>query len=792
MNHSKSLLQRITFSALLIGLFIFFVSSSVFAEGAKNIIVMISDGCGYNHIDAASIYQYGKTGTQVYERFPVKYAMATFSAGNFDANGNWTYKGSYDPAQAWTWFEHVKSGYTDSASAATAMSTGVKTYDAGIGVDPAKKPLKHFMQLAEELGKATGVITSVEFSHATPAGFVAHNVSRNDYAGIAKEMILDSKTDVIMGCGNPMFDDNAQPTAKNDYKFVGGKETWEGLLAGLADFDLDGDGVADNSVEDADGDGKPDKWTLIQDVAEFQALMNGDTPKRVIGVPQVYQTLQYNRGTAAGEGYSASDEKIPYETPLNQNVPTLEEMTKSALNVLDNDPDGFTLMVEGGAIDWAAHANSSAREIEEEIDFNKSVEAVIDWVNQNSNWNETLLIVTGDHECGYLTGPNSGPDPDDKNDAIKPVWNPLVNNGADNLPGMEWHSGNHTNSLIPFFAKGAGASLFTTKVVGVDPVRGSYIDNTEIAKVSFDLLSMPSEEYGNVFFMELDKGLNMVSMPLKPENDTTAEDFAKMLGATVVIKYDLESKKFTGYILGSMYNNFMIEGGKGYIVNVEESKTVPFVGAAWTNTPPYQMAPSKGTESAWAFVVAGSFDSSDKGYTVEARNCRTNEVMKGSVSNGYFSLASADLNRNSIIQTGDIIEITINDANDNIVSNTTYTVNNDNINKANIYVPLKLGNLKPSNTCLLQNYPNPFNPETWIPFQLAEECNVKLRIYDMQGKIIRSLDLGRQSAGVYNTRDKAVYWDGHNEDGEVVSSGIYFYEIQAGDFSSIKKMIIQR
>ncbi len=188
----------------------------------------------------------------------------------------------------------------------------------------------------------------------------------------------------------------------------------------------------------------------------------------------------------------------------------------------------------------------------------------------------------------------------------------------------------------------------------------------------------------------------------------------------------------------------------------------------------------------------GVIDLPNKGYTVEARNCRTNEVMKGSISNGYFSLACADLNRNSVIQSGDILEITVNAPNGNIVSNTTYTVNNDNINKAYIYVPLKLGNLKPSNTCLLQNYPNPFNPETWIPFQLAEKCNVKLQIYDIHGKIIRTFDLGNQPAGIYTTKDKAVYWDGRNEDGEIVSSGIYFYEIQAGNFSSIKKMIIQK
>ncbi len=85
-------------------------------------------------------------------------------------------------------------------------------------------------------------------------------------------------------------------------------------------------------------------------------------------------------------------------------------MTKAALNVLDDDPNGFFIMIEGGAVDWAAHANQSGRLIEEMNDFNKSIEAVIRWIDTNSNWNETLVIITADHETGHLTGPGSGSD----------------------------------------------------------------------------------------------------------------------------------------------------------------------------------------------------------------------------------------------------------------------------------------------------------------------------------------------------------------------------------------------
>ena len=345
----------------------------------KNIVVMISDGCGYNQVDAASLYQYGKTGVQIYEHFPVKLAMATFMD-----------LGSYDPEKAWEDFEYVATGATDSAAAATAMSAGEKTYNGAIGVDADGFPLEHAIERAEKLGLATGVVTSVEWSHATPAGFVAHNVSRSNYAAIAQEMVYDSAVDVIMGCGHPWYNADGNPKdIPNTFQYVGGETTWDDLVAGIAGGD-------------ADGDGREDPWTLIQTREEFQALMTGSTPDRILGTAQVYKTLQEER--------SGDDKADPYVEPLIDTVPTLEEMTKAALNILDNDPDGFFLMVEGGAVDWAGHGNESGRVIEEEIDFNRSVEAVVEWVSRNSNWGETLVIVTGDHETGYLAGPGSDPD----------------------------------------------------------------------------------------------------------------------------------------------------------------------------------------------------------------------------------------------------------------------------------------------------------------------------------------------------------------------------------------------
>ena len=93
-------------------------------------------------------------------------------------------------------------------------------------------------------------------------------------------------------------------------------------------------------------------------------------------------------------------------------------------------------------------------------------------------------------------------------------------------------------------------------------------------------------------------------------------------------------------------------------------------------------------------------------------------------------------------------------------------------------------------TQLLANYLNPFNPETWIPFQLAQDSTVTARIYDVTGKQIRIIELGHIAAGNYVESNRAIYWDGRTEDGEQVSSGTYFYQIEAGDYTKTRKMVI--
>ena len=100
--------------------------------------------------------------------------------------------------------------------------------------------------------------------------------------------------------------------------------------------------------------------------------------------------------------------------------------------------------------------------------------------------------------------------------------------------------------------------------------------------------------------------------------------------------------------------------------------------------------------------------------------------------------------------------------------------------------------LIPVETALLANYPNPFNPETWIPYQLAAAGEVEIVICDIRGIAIRRLVLGHQPAGGYTARRRAAYWDGRNEFGELVASGVYFYTLTAGEYTATRKMLIRK
>ncbi|MFH1853408.1 MAG: alkaline phosphatase, partial [Candidatus Neomarinimicrobiota bacterium] len=203
----KILPHKIIVLLLLVDAVLHFTSCAADGPVPKNIIIMISDGGGFNHVDAASLYQYGETGRQVYEQFPVRLAMSTYLID----------QPPYNPDSAWASFDYIKIKPTDSAASGTAIATGVKTSFTRLGVDSSLTAVTNITEQAEKIGKATGVVTSVPFNNATPAAFVAHSEVRYNYEQIARDMLAYSAVDVIMACGDARFDDDGKPVIDPDF-----------------------------------------------------------------------------------------------------------------------------------------------------------------------------------------------------------------------------------------------------------------------------------------------------------------------------------------------------------------------------------------------------------------------------------------------------------------------------------------------------------------------------------------------------------------------------------------------
>ena len=305
-----------------------------------------------------------------------------------------------------------------------------------------------------------------------------------------------------------------------------------------------------------------------------------------------------------------------------------------------------------------------------------------------------------------------------------------------------------------------------------------------------------SDYFGNVYNVTLTKGLNMISVPLAPPAPMSAKSLAALTGATTVITLDTANQQFVGWTPTAPDDGFLIEGGQGYIVNVPETRQFAFVGSEWTNqTDSAAAAPGISADplqEAWAFVVSGHLEGKQAfdGYQVVVRNLRTNHTITTSVRGDYFAAATADLTRRSVVQAGDVIEIHVIGPGGNVESDTLKAIVTPE-DLANAVLSIRLDNIgKPKLTQLLQNFPNPFNPETWIPYQLSEDSLVSLSIYDTTGKLIRTLPLGHKSAGFYSSRERAAYWDGRNETGESVASGIYFYQLTTPSFHQTRRLVI--
>ncbi len=411
----------------------------------KNVIFLIGDGMGVSYTSAYRYLQ-DNPSTPVADRT------------EFD---------KYLVGQQMTYPEDPQQNVTDSASAATAMSAGVKTYNAAIAVDNDKSEVKTVLEAAKEKGKATGLVATSEITHATPASFGAHDEHRKNMNAIADDYYNElvngkHKIDVLLGGGTSNF---VRPDR--------------------------------NLTEDFKKDG-------FSYVTNKEQLLN-DKNQQVLGL------------FAPGG--------LPKMIDRTEDIPSLADMTTSAIDRLKQDKDGFFLMIEGSQIDWAGHDNDIVGAMSEMQDFEKAYKAAIEFAKQDKH---TLVVATADHSTGgYSIGADGiynwfgapikaakrtpdfiaaeiakGADVEqtlktyidqnvltltaqeiqsvkdaaatkkvaDIDNAIETIFNKRSHTG--------WTTGGHTGEDVPVYAFGPYKERFAGQV-----------DNTDHAKIIFDLLA---------------------------------------------------------------------------------------------------------------------------------------------------------------------------------------------------------------------------------------------------------------------------------------------------------------
>ena len=500
---------------------------------ARNVIVMVADGAGFNTWTAASMWE-GTLGREFYDtdewtRLAVTVDSlrtgALAGVGQEFATTQFPNR-VYDPVRAWDsmpvsggagglrfeGYRWLRGTAPDSASTASAIASGTRSYDGSINVEGTGAPVERTLaRLAHDTGRRVGIVTSVPFTHATPAALGgAHNTSRNNFCEIAVELLTSGLVDVIAGVGHPDFDNNGDEiveAGRKDHGYIGGRLVWDALrgaeavTAGATPCRPMGAGpgvaVADQANSDAPRAGirltavqadRLNGWVLNQTRREIETLRHGATPDRLLLVPQVGSTGFWpGRSAQPGELYPAhtgptlhqdrgsrANPRItpPGYDPPNPGVPTLETLTRVALNALDDDEDGFFLHVEGGAVDWAMHDNQAGRMIEELMDFKASIRAVVEWVDAREAWDETLLVVTADHDH-MLWGPL----------ADRVPFHPLQDRGAGKMPGYRWLGTVHSNALVRLFARGVGVVGLVEAAGREDPFRGPYLHQADIFEV---------------------------------------------------------------------------------------------------------------------------------------------------------------------------------------------------------------------------------------------------------------------------------------------------------------------
>ncbi len=306
--------------------------------------------------------------------------------------------------------------------------------------------------------------------------------------------------------------------------------------------------------------------------------------------------------------------------------------------------------------------------------------------------------------------------------------------------------------------------------------------------------------------INLNQEFSLVGLPLNDSRVTRVSDLFALEGirGNVNMIILIDGGEFKMVERAGDPGDIEITGGQAFFLRASRDAAVPISGEPWANDSGAAAAPSAtlarieigNTTSVLglkgAIVHAGT-DLKVPNFRVSVKNLSTGRAVAAVTAPGEAAYHSTvvDLETGRAAAVGDILEITAQTSNLSIrVKPLRYTVTAEDVKQSLIQLPNLIAYEIPAETQLLANYPNPFNPETWIPYQLSADSPVSISIYDLTGYLVRTLSLGFKTAGFYETRDRAAYWDGRNAFGERVASGTYFYRLKTPSYNQTRRLVI--
>jgi alkaline phosphatase len=396
------------------------VSSSTFTSVgdrsfARNVILLIGDGMGQAHRFAAQLLAAGRNGRLAMDRLPHVGQMETMSA---DAT----------------------SFITDSAAAATAIATGVKTVNGAVSIDCDGQERTTILELAKSSGRSVGLVSTCQITDATPAAFAAHVPHRVDQSDVARQYVERTQVDVIFGGG-----------AAHWYPY--GAPLPEIFTVGAPCFGIGSDG-------DLVALARQLGYEFVTNAAELEAGLQRRRREPRGSLLGLFAAQEFFVQTA--EGFGAI-----YDPPV-----ALADLTAAAIEILSGNPNGFFLMVEESAIDRMAHRNNAPLTLKGVLELDRAVQVALAFASRAP---DTLIIVTADHECGGLAvaGSEDQPYPYEPGGGLLDTMlagedGPFPIADEDHGFVVGWATTGHTAAPVPITSTGPGAERLAGELENTD------------------------------------------------------------------------------------------------------------------------------------------------------------------------------------------------------------------------------------------------------------------------------------------------------------------------------------